>query len=182
MATSKKKMIITLPDAPSPLEEQAIDIYDSTARFAKSHTMLQLLKGAVVLKELGLLDYVIGLGSTKDISSNGDEVKRKVFALLDHEDNLSTERPPVPSAVDLGRSDRHIEQATPRSGANHQSIKIASDSAIQASSPVAESSVITPEKPSESAMQKKPEKPGVIFNRDNGLGGMMSLQTGEPNS
>lgn len=159
-------MVITVPDEPTDLEQIAIDSYYSARRFSKGKALLQLIEAGVVLKQLGLLEYVIGIAATKDIGvekGDGDQaLKRKIFQVInDQEEGLAgVER----SSVKTSPCDAEPEpepELVNSEAKEPLEVKLA-----------AKAEIVEP-KQADISTKKRP-----FFNRDNGIGSMMSIQTG----
>ncbi|WP_286241245.1 hypothetical protein [Neptuniibacter halophilus] len=172
-----KKLILTLPTELSDLENAAVDLYNTAPRFSKSRKVLDLIEGGMILKEMGLLEYVVGLRSAKEMigAKESDQLhalKHKVYTTLD-------------GAAALQRSDSAVQQ------------KVSSAQNVATESPLPPSE--TPQAPAHESPQipqevrkeetrDEPEKTIPKLKRNIGEGGkrpsagfagMMQIQTGQ---
>lgn len=156
---AKKKLSVSIPNEPTQLEQDAIDLYSSASKFAKSGVAFQLMEGGVVLKKLGLLEYVIGLASAKDINGSA---KQDVEDLL--KSKLSTDR------GRLGAEDRSKDVVTPNvsDSSEHSAAKMSTPTNKEETPPMQQ------KKKAELSYEGAP----TLFKKDGGLGGIMSLETG----
>lgn len=58
---AKKQLKISIPEDLDPLIERALEEYKRTAKYDKSNYLLKLIAGGMALKDLGLLEYSVGV-------------------------------------------------------------------------------------------------------------------------
>ena len=179
-----QRMVIKIPESPTDLEQVAIDEYNRAAKFSKGRSLLQLLEGGVILKQLGLLEYAVGLAATKELVSDDgmNELKSKMYKLLNQleqgESPNTAHAPQQEAAPEVSR----VVESLPNEGAQAEVVVSSAPEPIKRAVEVIKSEPVTVKREiAESEPIETPFRKATVtnpFNQSSGLGILMQIQTG----